>query len=304
MKHVFIWFHIISFTPGIALIVLLWAIYLRRKQQQVKYIILADVFYTMTMLLDTMDLYIRKNILQDSAVQGRIFDYITVIATAILCYFTVCAIKIQVDEVVLRKTAAIFAGSGLLIIPAGVVLDILGLNQSCSALLFLSTIFYFGFIAVYISKEQRKLDLRSRKYFYSFILVFILAGIYMLLTKLFNNMPPFMYKVPVNPMLYFFVNAIGLIYANQAVAQIFSASAAPNNAQPITRDSYADCNITERELEIIKLVLEGQSNKDIADKLFISVNTVKNHIYSVYRKIGIKNRYELITYFDKNPINK
>jgi ligand-binding sensor domain-containing protein/DNA-binding CsgD family transcriptional regulator len=55
--------------------------------------------------------------------------------------------------------------------------------------------------------------------------------------------------------------------------------------------------ISQREREIIMLVLKGKSNKEIEDLLFISMGTVKNHIYNIYQKIGVKNRAQLITLF-------
>ena len=53
-------------------------------------------------------------------------------------------------------------------------------------------------------------------------------------------------------------------------------------------------NISSREWEIIELLIKGLSNSQIADTLFISQKTVKNHIYHIYQKLGIKNRLELI----------
>jgi DNA-binding CsgD family transcriptional regulator len=55
--------------------------------------------------------------------------------------------------------------------------------------------------------------------------------------------------------------------------------------------------ISPREREIIMLVLKGKSNKEIEDILFIAMGTVKNHIYNIYQKIGVKNRAQLITLF-------
>jgi len=52
--------------------------------------------------------------------------------------------------------------------------------------------------------------------------------------------------------------------------------------------------ITAREQEIIRLILQGASNKDIEKKLFISNSTVRNHIYNIYQKLNIQNRLELI----------
>jgi len=52
--------------------------------------------------------------------------------------------------------------------------------------------------------------------------------------------------------------------------------------------------ISTREMEIIKLVSEGMKNKEIAEKLFISEETVKKHLNNVYRKMGVNSRFELI----------
>lgn len=55
--------------------------------------------------------------------------------------------------------------------------------------------------------------------------------------------------------------------------------------------------ISEREIEIIKLLLRGYNRGQVADKLFISELTVRNHIYSIYKKLGIKNRAQLLEIF-------
>jgi DNA-binding CsgD family transcriptional regulator len=55
--------------------------------------------------------------------------------------------------------------------------------------------------------------------------------------------------------------------------------------------------ISKREQEIIRLILRGKSNREIEKELFISLSTVKNHIYNIYQKTGVKNRYGLIVLF-------
>ncbi len=67
-------------------------------------------------------------------------------------------------------------------------------------------------------------------------------------------------------------------------------------------DHYCDqYHISAREKEIIRLVLRGKSNREIEDALFISMGTVKNHVYSIFQKLGIKNRSQLITLFKNLP---
>jgi len=51
---------------------------------------------------------------------------------------------------------------------------------------------------------------------------------------------------------------------------------------------------SKRENQIIKLIAEGYSSKEISDQLFISVHTVKTHRKNILRKANVKNMVELI----------
>lgn len=52
--------------------------------------------------------------------------------------------------------------------------------------------------------------------------------------------------------------------------------------------------LTNREQEILEELILGRKNKEIAEKFFISVKTVENHLYSMYQKIGVTSRLELM----------
>lgn len=58
-----------------------------------------------------------------------------------------------------------------------------------------------------------------------------------------------------------------------------------------------DKKISKREVEIIRLILAGKTNSEICEELYISIHTVKNHIYSVFQKLEINSRYQLVKYF-------
>lgn len=57
--------------------------------------------------------------------------------------------------------------------------------------------------------------------------------------------------------------------------------------------------LTNREKEIVDYIIMGLSNKEIGEKLFISPNTVKNHVYNIYKKVNVKNKVELINLVNK-----
>jgi DNA-binding CsgD family transcriptional regulator len=55
-----------------------------------------------------------------------------------------------------------------------------------------------------------------------------------------------------------------------------------------------DLGMTRRELEILELIAQGMSNQEIADKLFVSPNTVKTHASRVFEKLGAKRRTQAV----------
>lgn len=54
--------------------------------------------------------------------------------------------------------------------------------------------------------------------------------------------------------------------------------------------------LTEREMEVLTLVAQGLNNRDIAKKLFISENTVKNHVRNILEKLHLHSRMEAVVY--------
>jgi len=65
------------------------------------------------------------------------------------------------------------------------------------------------------------------------------------------------------------------------------------NTNPFTDVFIEKYRITDREREIIKMISNGFSNQFIAEKLDISLGTVKNHIYNIFQKTKVRNRVEL-----------
>jgi DNA-binding CsgD family transcriptional regulator len=52
--------------------------------------------------------------------------------------------------------------------------------------------------------------------------------------------------------------------------------------------------LTKREIEVLKQLIQGYSNREIAQNLFISIHTVKNHITNIFQKLGVTDRAQLI----------
>lgn len=60
-------------------------------------------------------------------------------------------------------------------------------------------------------------------------------------------------------------------------------------------------HLTNREAEILNLMMHGHSNSDISTKLYISIDTVKKHVGNIFAKLGISSRVQLIGLFNEQP---
>jgi len=74
----------------------------------------------------------------------------------------------------------------------------------------------------------------------------------------------------------------------------FNGSAEQNSLTPEPGEIYKKWGLTERESEILYYLGIGCSNTDIAEKLFVSENTVKFHIKNIYLKLDVKNRIQAL----------
>jgi len=74
------------------------------------------------------------------------------------------------------------------------------------------------------------------------------------------------------------------------IAQLISTVGTANTDQ--LNSSILDA-LTKREQEVARYVAEGMSNKEMAEKMYVSLRTVKAHLGSIYDKTGVRNRLEL-----------
>ena len=67
-------------------------------------------------------------------------------------------------------------------------------------------------------------------------------------------------------------------------------------------DKGATTVLTDREMEVLALMARGHKNEEIAEKLVITTQTVKNHVRSIFRKLGVKTRVEAVLYAINNKL--
>lgn len=84
----------------------------------------------------------------------------------------------------------------------------------------------------------------------------------------------------------------------------FSGISCPEPPQPDSsqrkKEHYREMNISEKELDIIRLVADGLSNKEIAASLFLSEGTVRNYLSNILDKLDLRDRTQLAVYYYKH----
>jgi two-component system, NarL family, nitrate/nitrite response regulator NarL len=93
------------------------------------------------------------------------------------------------------------------------------------------------------------------------------------------------------------INAVhqGQTWANSK--QLRSVLDAFASAAPLRlANSHGRVLLTKREIDVVKLVVDGHTNRDIARKLGLTEHTVSNYLFRIYEKLGISSRVELVLY--------
>lgn len=179
----------------------------------------------------------------------------------------------------------------------------------------LINVFPLACFAIMLKKINKVKKLVYRKYI-SFvaiisILMFILIPVYKIFTTVNNN---FHFIVGDILACYLIIHMAALIYfgikyffvenieeleklENKIEMTIFENKNEIEIETPVKIKVLEDYNLSPREKEIIEELKLGLSNTEIAEKLFITENTVKKHIYNVYAKVEVNSRYKLLNIF-------
>lgn len=96
-------------------------------------------------------------------------------------------------------------------------------------------------------------------------------------------------------LLIFFGSDLGLIFITRVYLKHNASEF--TDARDRSEDLFQKYGISKREKEIISHICLGKTNQEIADELFISLQTVKDHTYNIFRKVNVTNRVQLSKIF-------
>ena len=81
-----------------------------------------------------------------------------------------------------------------------------------------------------------------------------------------------------------------------------SRSSIPSPARDLTAAPIKPTDLTEREIEVLRLIAQGATNREIAEALVISEGTVKNHISNILSRLGLRDRTQAAIYARENNL--
>lgn len=148
------------------------------------------------------------------------------------------------------------------------------------------------FLAFYIKKIDNENDFMLAKIF---LIAFSPQIIYSILDiTIFDN-----FYIQLSHLSYIIFGVLSFYnlftnYSNINIKKIISDK--QNLSQEDLKVKY---NFSDREIEVIELLIKGKTNAQVSEELFISINTVKSHVKSIYKKLAVSNRLQLIEKINK-----
>jgi len=130
----------------------------------------------------------------------------------------------------------------------------------------------------------------------AYSLLFVILTIFVLWNRFTHSVPRFT-ATTINVGLEILYNLVTVLWiqafdhslpAQVLVRKVAAPTSSPDSAFPI------GLGVSKREQDVIQLICRGLTNQEIADALFISLKTVKDHNYRIFQKTGVRNRVELV----------
>lgn len=321
-KHLFIFAYIFSFIVGLVNVTLTQLLFIQTKNSKYKSLRFFNIAFLFHIIVNFIYFY--------RAYFVSIWEWKIIILTAVnlstvificLGIFVLDQISDNIEEVLLKYEVhkkAFLIGSGIIYVITFSVVRSHHLNATVTfddwftAILFVGTNLIFSLTAIYcclteFKKAKKKIESNHKKHILYSITYVLLSYVTFnfLIDVYFGNITDKLLILNVNAyhlvVFAFIVLQIILIWTNMRELKSYSGIAQSdiNCVEKIAEEK----GLTYREKELIALVYEGCTNQEIAEKLFISENTVKRHMTNIYKKIGVVGRVDLIKLIGANSQN-
>lgn len=302
MKHFIVIFHVISFLSGMSAITLFIAAYIKYKRELIKYYIFFIIAIGMLLLEQTISTYgivnnLYSNILNDFIM---VFSYIS-------CSYIVYALPLFIYKLINIKQWDKMKNlyTGLALIP---LISLIGKHIfETRVFVWIANIVLFTVIIsclIFTIRNFKRITNDRIRSCLKILCIFTVIFLpYMYLDTKTEYIPfltkYFPYGLLSVPAFYFVWNGVSIYWVIKYLKEFIPEK--QQNIKELSREFYSKYKITNREQEVIELLIKGCSYKEISEQLVVSLSTVKTHIRNIYKKTDVKNKIELINMI--NEIN-
>lgn len=304
MEHLDIWIRILLLLFGSAILVVLYNQYSSQKYRPLFLIFLLTLLGNASVLLDTLNSYIQINLFESllhykSTVLENYLEPINGFLLFLMLY-NLLLLKGYYDKhgenevwkrlLILCLVVYVIANTLLITHDASItLLGVIFYINSVILLGIIGTALYILLFFIITGLKKKNNEVYSIGLFYFLILVFLI------LTHLLHPLDS-LYSTALIFSLFNLFPIFWLQYSGLTKKMTKQITFSDTDIERFA-ETYS---LTARQKDIMKLIIEGKSNKEISELLFIAEHTVKNHIYQLFQKLKIKNRYQLINMFVTN----
>jgi DNA-binding CsgD family transcriptional regulator len=299
MKDIHLLFCIISLFAGVSSISISCFIYNSNKKKSLKFFIALNLSFFTIQNAITLGLY-SKYVLQVNSFIPFLYKFLDFVGTSFSSllglFFINYLFGIDITNFKKKIFISIFAFQfiGLAIY---YLFDTHYIFKFIIRASIIAVILYELFVGLKNYKQVVHKDLKQA--IKSFILItiiflpFIILDSYKSYIELVKNIE--LLKIAALPSYFLIINIFNLIF----VLKYFNTPSfiADNKLTDYFKQEY---DITEKQSEIIELIIEGVTYKQIAERLYISPKTVDNHIQNIYKKLNVNSKMQLSNFVRSN----
>ncbi len=307
MKHLIVFYYIITFTAGFAAIISTLIIYFITKKKIAKYYLIFLILLTILIVTYTFYFYIFTIISYQNIYLEILFTMLFFLIDGALIYIIPYTLHLLIGKTFSGKKKVFFGSITLLPVIMLLIPYFAGGDQYktfdliCYEFysIYLNILYIeIIYIILLIIKNLKTIqDIEIRKILKTILILgiiffpaFIVDGywkIFQVKLKLFPR------NFNLMPVFYFSWSIISLIYS---IKDFFKKMDPFTNLSSInlSGEFIKNFEITERETEVLTMILRGMNYNEIGNKLFISAGTIKNYAYSIYKKTGVNSKIALI----------
>ncbi len=306
MRHYILWFQMISIAVLFASTISSFILYSKYKHPWLKwyfFMIVSALFSVILFQYEHFQVHYLANINEQPDPDFFTVTQVLVarVYSVAVPFFCLALLEIKAGKKRFLIWANAFLYSIILILFIA-VFEFLGKDHHLTAVSyillliadFVDLIVIFGFAVYAVVKWKNIANKKSKRGMLLFLILIVFSLPIVILDEVLTeaDIAPVLQAVVnmIFPVYYFVIYSIMLVHN---VLDFYQPSVAEETRSSLD-GLILQHGITQRETEIIRQIMTGKKNQEIGDLLHISVNTVNNHIYNIYKKCEVKSRVELI----------